>query len=236
MGSARYVTAKLTVGVLHRVEKLADRAEGDRPDVAMPFENLIPLPEIIGSVLQVGPTSKRVQTVYEQMLSTHGAELKNLARTAHRRNRKNRRSPHRRRHSTHARRHSSHRSGIRWRVRQNSSLLRRRPRTSERTGIAISHTSRGAFERESREREPRQEHRKLNSQRFFLHTSNYSLPTSHFTPANSRNHGQRSHHRNRGARHWKNPGPHPSRNRPDPEPRCITRFYNGRNIHQSRRN
>ncbi len=69
---------KLTVGVLHRVEKLADRAEGDRPEVAMPFENLIPLPEIIGSVLQVGPTSKRVQTVYEQMLSTHGAELKIL--------------------------------------------------------------------------------------------------------------------------------------------------------------
>ena len=69
---------KLTVGVLHRVEKLADRAEGDRPDVTMPFENLIPLPEIIGSVLQVGPTSKRVQTVYEQMLATHGSELKIL--------------------------------------------------------------------------------------------------------------------------------------------------------------
>ncbi len=69
---------KLTVGVLHRVEKLADRAEGVHPDVAMPFENLIPLPEIIGSVLQVGPTSKRVQSVYEQMLSTHGAELKIL--------------------------------------------------------------------------------------------------------------------------------------------------------------
>ncbi len=69
---------KLTVGVLHRVEKLADRAEGDRPEVAMPFENLIPLPEIIGSVLQVGPTSKRVQTVYEQMLATHGSELKIL--------------------------------------------------------------------------------------------------------------------------------------------------------------
>ena len=69
---------KLTVGVLHRVEKLADRAEGDHPDIAMPFENLIPLTEIIGSVLQVGPTSKRVQTVYEQMLATHGSELKIL--------------------------------------------------------------------------------------------------------------------------------------------------------------
>ena len=69
---------KLTVGVLHRVERLADRAEGDRADVAMPFENLIPLPEIIGSVLQVGPTSKRVQAAYETMLATHGPELKIL--------------------------------------------------------------------------------------------------------------------------------------------------------------
>ena len=66
---------KLTVGVLHRVERLADRAEGDRPEVAMPYENLIPLPEVIGSVLQVGPTSKRVQAAYETMLATHGPEL-----------------------------------------------------------------------------------------------------------------------------------------------------------------
>ena len=72
---------KLTVGVLHRVERLADRAEGDRPAVAMPYENLIPLPEIIGSVLQVGPTSKRVQAAYETMLSTHGPELKILRET-----------------------------------------------------------------------------------------------------------------------------------------------------------
>ena len=66
---------ELTVGVLHRVERLADRAEDARPDVAMPYENLIPLPEIIGSVLQVGPTSKRVQAAYETMLATHGPEL-----------------------------------------------------------------------------------------------------------------------------------------------------------------
>ncbi len=69
---------KLTVGVLHRVERLADRPEGDRPAMAMPFENLIPLPEIIGSVLQVGPTSKRVQGVYERMLAALGPELKIL--------------------------------------------------------------------------------------------------------------------------------------------------------------
>ena len=66
---------RLTVGVLHRVEQLADRAEGDRPAVAPPYENLIPLPEIIGSVLGVGPTSKRVQAVYEKMLAELGPEL-----------------------------------------------------------------------------------------------------------------------------------------------------------------
>ena len=66
---------RLTVGVLHRVEQLADRAEGGRPAVAPPYENLIPLTEIIGSVLGVGPTSKRVQAVYERMLAELGPEL-----------------------------------------------------------------------------------------------------------------------------------------------------------------
>ena len=66
---------RLTVGVLHRVEQLADREEGGRPAVAPPYENLIPLPEIIGSVLGVGPTSKRVQGVYERLLADLGPEL-----------------------------------------------------------------------------------------------------------------------------------------------------------------
>ena len=52
---------KLTVGVLHRVERLADRPEGARPESARPYENLVPLPEIVGSVLGVGPASKKVQ-------------------------------------------------------------------------------------------------------------------------------------------------------------------------------
>ena len=66
---------RLTVGVLHRVEQLADREEGGRPAVAPPFENLIPLREVIGSVLGVGPTSKRVQAVYKRMLAELGPEL-----------------------------------------------------------------------------------------------------------------------------------------------------------------
>ncbi len=66
---------RLTVGVLHRVEQLADREEGGRPAVAPPYENLIPLPEIIGSVVGVGPTSKRVQGVYDRLLADLGPEL-----------------------------------------------------------------------------------------------------------------------------------------------------------------
>ncbi|MFC1526056.1 UvrD-helicase domain-containing protein [Candidatus Latescibacterota bacterium] len=65
---------QLTVGVLHRVEKLADRAEGRAP-IDRPFEYLIPLEEIIGSVLGVGPATKTVQRVYEPLLERLGPEL-----------------------------------------------------------------------------------------------------------------------------------------------------------------
>lgn len=63
----------LTVGVLHRVELLADRPEGEGP--ARSFEYLIPLPEVIGSALGSGPASKKVQAVYEQLLASLGPEL-----------------------------------------------------------------------------------------------------------------------------------------------------------------
>ena len=52
---------KLTVGVLHRVEALADRGEEEEPPVERPFEYLIALDEVIGSCIGVGPKSKRVQ-------------------------------------------------------------------------------------------------------------------------------------------------------------------------------
>ncbi len=66
---------RLTVGVLHRVEALADRPEGTWPEGTRPYENLIPLPEIIGSALGVGPTSKKVQAVYHRLLADLGPEL-----------------------------------------------------------------------------------------------------------------------------------------------------------------
>jgi len=39
------------------------------------FEHLIPLPEVISSVVGVGPTSKRVQSLYHDLLAELGPEL-----------------------------------------------------------------------------------------------------------------------------------------------------------------
>ena len=66
---------QLTVGVLHRVELLADRDEGCRPAGRAGFEYLIPLTEVIGSVVGVGPSSKQVQRIYDKLLAGLGPEL-----------------------------------------------------------------------------------------------------------------------------------------------------------------
>lgn len=64
---------KLTVGVLHRVEMLADRSEPDC--MSKPFESLMPLPELIADCLGVSPASKRVEAVYFDMLRRFGSEF-----------------------------------------------------------------------------------------------------------------------------------------------------------------
>jgi len=69
---------KLTVGVAHRVEKLADREKGTRPEGQPGFRSIIPLPEIIGEALLVGASSKKVNTAYFSMLEKLGSEFKIL--------------------------------------------------------------------------------------------------------------------------------------------------------------
>ncbi|MBI5847975.1 MAG: DNA helicase UvrD [Nitrospirae bacterium] len=66
---------KLTIGVMHRVDKLADRDEGFRPKDAPPFHSIIPLVEIIGEALSVGPSSKKVAAMYFNLLSALGNEF-----------------------------------------------------------------------------------------------------------------------------------------------------------------
>ena len=66
----------LTVGVMHRVEDLADRPEDVAPpETAGPMQSLIPLPEILSEIHQVGAKSKRVARHYESLLGRLGPEL-----------------------------------------------------------------------------------------------------------------------------------------------------------------
>jgi uncharacterized protein (TIGR00375 family) len=62
---------KLTVGVMSRVNELADREEGFIPDNAIPSKHLVPLQEIIAEALECGFNTKKVNTEYEKMLSSH---------------------------------------------------------------------------------------------------------------------------------------------------------------------
>ena len=65
----------VTVGVYHRMEELADRPRGARPDAAGPFASLVPLPEALSEMMGVGPGSKRVQAEYHRLLRRLGPEL-----------------------------------------------------------------------------------------------------------------------------------------------------------------
>lgn len=69
---------KVTVGVLHRVEKLADRDEGYKPVGAPGFHSIIPLTEIIAETLKVGANSKAVDKKYFSLLETLGNEFRIL--------------------------------------------------------------------------------------------------------------------------------------------------------------
>lgn len=65
----------VTVGVLHRVEKLADRPAGKQPPGTVGFENIVPLKEVLGQVRRVGPGSVKVDRDYHYLLSLFGSEL-----------------------------------------------------------------------------------------------------------------------------------------------------------------
>ena len=69
----------LTIGVLHRVEELADREEGFIPKNAIPFRSLIPLAEIIKYRTGVNQVmSKKVWKTYNDLVKEFGNELEVL--------------------------------------------------------------------------------------------------------------------------------------------------------------
>jgi uncharacterized protein (TIGR00375 family) len=65
----------LTVGVQYRVLELADRTEPFFPATAPEVFSLIPLPEVLGELLGVGPTSKKVMSGYAEVIARFGSEL-----------------------------------------------------------------------------------------------------------------------------------------------------------------
>lgn len=67
---------ELTIGVMHRVDDLADRAADFLPQELQPSaRNLIPLPEVISEIKGLGESSKAVVAAYDQALAKVGSEL-----------------------------------------------------------------------------------------------------------------------------------------------------------------
>ncbi|MDL1965451.1 MAG: endonuclease Q family protein [Candidatus Desulfofervidus auxilii] len=68
---------RLTVGVMHRVETLADRPQGFRPPNAIPEIHLIPLEEIIAEAVNRQVGTKTVREEYERLVN-HAPEFEIL--------------------------------------------------------------------------------------------------------------------------------------------------------------
>jgi uncharacterized protein (TIGR00375 family) len=68
----------LTIGVLNRVNLLADREEGFKPESAIPFKSLVPLTEIIADAFGVMSGAKQVEEEYKNLIKKFGNEFKIL--------------------------------------------------------------------------------------------------------------------------------------------------------------
>ena len=71
----------VTIGVMYRVEELADRKTGTKRKDRHPYTSLLPLTDILSEVLEVGPKSKKVACAYQALLERHGPEFEILRKT-----------------------------------------------------------------------------------------------------------------------------------------------------------
>lgn len=70
---------KLTIGVMHRVEELADRGPGIDLPYRVPFRNFIPLNEIIAEAIEKTPECQSVWDIYFRFIHEFGNEFTILA-------------------------------------------------------------------------------------------------------------------------------------------------------------
>lgn len=68
----------LTIGVMNRVEALADRTNGYLPPNAIPYKSLVPLEEIIAEALGVSSNTAGVEKEYMRMIEKEGNEFRIL--------------------------------------------------------------------------------------------------------------------------------------------------------------
>ncbi|NLA08326.1 MAG: DNA helicase UvrD [Parcubacteria group bacterium] len=65
----------LTIGVMHRVEDLADRPVDYKPSNRPPFKKLVPLLEIIAEVMNSTVAAKKVQNEFERLINIFRDEI-----------------------------------------------------------------------------------------------------------------------------------------------------------------
>ena len=70
----------ITIGVMNRIDQLADRPDGFKPANAIPFKNLIPLDEIIAEAKGMGKTSQAVEQEYRSIIAKFGTEFEVLGK------------------------------------------------------------------------------------------------------------------------------------------------------------
>jgi uncharacterized protein (TIGR00375 family) len=65
----------LTIGVENRVEELAEKEKGFKPDFGKMFYSVLPLSEILGLFLGVSENSKKVWSLYWNLIESFGNEI-----------------------------------------------------------------------------------------------------------------------------------------------------------------
>lgn len=65
----------LTVGVMYRVDELADRPNGFDPKNRVPFKKTVPLIEVISEAMGFSVISKKTKAEYERLINILGTEL-----------------------------------------------------------------------------------------------------------------------------------------------------------------
>lgn len=71
----------VTIGVLYRVNQLADRSSPVYPAGSPAVHSLVPLPELLAELFNCGSATKKVAEVYGKLINTFGSEFEVLLNT-----------------------------------------------------------------------------------------------------------------------------------------------------------